>query len=83
MQDMFFLELDEKRTASMDDWFGESCGSRRVQDHEWMIECDRGEFEGLFWYGEKVTRRDTEHISKLQQAESTHAGWKRCPLNGS
>lgn len=66
----------------MDDWFGESCRSRRVKDHEGVIEWDRGEFEGLFWYREEVAGGDAT-ISTIRQVENTCVGLKRCPSNGS
>lgn len=54
MKDMFLFKLNEKGTGSMDDWFRESRRTRRVQDHERVIEREWGEFEGLFEYREEV-----------------------------
>ena len=80
MQNMFLFELNEKGTASMDNWFWQACRSRRVQDHEWMIECDVGEFERLFRHREKFARRHTD-INNNHRSESTHEGWPRYPWN--
>jgi hypothetical protein len=63
MQNMFLFKLNEKGTASVDDWFRQSCRSRGVQDHERVIECDGGKFEGFFWDRKEVASSNAD-ISK-------------------
>ena len=58
MQDMFFFHLKQKSSAGMDDWLGKSRSTGRIQNDEWMVECNRRKHERRCRHRKEIMSRN-------------------------